>query len=356
MKREKNAGALPAKEQAPTSEASNATKSITETPCDARERYIHRLRSLPPSGGGGCHQALLGAANLGALLGLSAEQIVEDLRRHVHGTRRVPDRELREAALKACRESRCLVLPDGSPYRPYRPVRREPLLHDGRGIQRQLIEQGKHIGRRELLALSPHPLPESPRLHAALVFRHLFEPGDLVFSGGRRSPGILGSTIKPAQRWLGRVTRGAPPPEHLILNPLSGRCEPSKDGHKRTRRGDNCAAAYRFAVAEFDQIPEQEQIAFWAASGISLVALVDSGGKSVHAWIDLRPDRIGSAAEWEHTVGAALYRDLLVPCGVDPACRHPARLTRLPGHFRGETSRWQRLLWFCPTGRSVLDE
>ena len=65
------------------------------------ERYRDALRNLPPSGGGGCHAALLGVANLGRLARSSREQVARDLAAHVHGTRKVTPREIEDAVNKA---------------------------------------------------------------------------------------------------------------------------------------------------------------------------------------------------------------------------------------------------------------
>jgi len=59
-------------------------------------KYQQSLTSLPPSGGGGCHTALLGVANHGVYAGIDPQQIHDDIRQHIHGTRQVPDSEIRE--------------------------------------------------------------------------------------------------------------------------------------------------------------------------------------------------------------------------------------------------------------------
>ncbi len=54
------------------------------------EKYRKRLSLIPAPGGNGCHPALLGAANLGVMAGLSADQIFRDIRENIpHGGRQV---------------------------------------------------------------------------------------------------------------------------------------------------------------------------------------------------------------------------------------------------------------------------
>jgi len=51
-----------------------------------QEKYIDKMNTMPVPGGNVCHTAILGAANLGLLSGLDAEQIFSDIpqRRHLH--------------------------------------------------------------------------------------------------------------------------------------------------------------------------------------------------------------------------------------------------------------------------------
>jgi hypothetical protein len=48
-------------------------------------------------------------------------------------------------------------------------------------------------------------------------------------------------------------------------------------------RCDNCIASFRFILVELDTRPLPQQITFWATIQLSIVALIDSGGKSIHS-------------------------------------------------------------------------
>ena len=84
-----------------------------------------------------------------------------------------------------------------------------------------------------------------------------------------------------------------------------------------------------------DERPKAEQEKALRDTGMPISALIDSGGKSIHAWVRVdAPDR----KEWE------ARRDLiynLIP-GIDPKNKNPARFSRLPGAFRNGCP--QRLL------------
>jgi len=98
---------------------------------------------------------------------------------------------------------------------------------------------------------------------------------------------------------------------------------------------DNDVSAYRHVLVEMDERPKAEQEKALRDTGMPISALIDSGGKSIHAWVRVdAPDR----KEWE------ARRDLiynLIP-GIDPKNKNPARFSRLPGAFRNGSP--QRLI------------
>ena len=99
---------------------------------------------------------------------------------------------------------------------------------------------------------------------------------------------------------------------------------------------DNDISAYRHVLVEFDDKPKPEQEKLFRDSGLPITVLIDSGGKSIHAWVRVdAPNR----KEWD------ARRDLiysLIP-GVDAKNKNPSRYSRLPGAWRSPTSQ-QKLL------------
>jgi hypothetical protein len=116
------------------------------------EKYQDALHRIPAPGAG-CHSALLGVANLGAIAGLSDCQIHDDIRGAIPGgDRRVSDKEIRDAVTKARREFK----PNGplAPYTPtYRPTPK-PLI-DGPATLRKLIDAGAGTTAEDITAISP---------------------------------------------------------------------------------------------------------------------------------------------------------------------------------------------------------
>ena len=69
-------------------------------------------------------------------------------------------------------------------------------------------------------------------------------------------------------------------------------------------------------------------------TGLTLRAVIDSGGKSLHFWLNHPGD------EWLKEIKIALKS-----LGFDPTTLRPSQPVRLPGVFRHGEGRWQRLLF-----------
>lgn len=182
------------------------------------------------------------------------------------------------------------------------------------------------------------------------ILQTLFKPDDKVFIGDRHES----DTIKTATEWITFFSNGGITAPFIIINPLNGIPSPTKSGDKMTLRGDANVATPRHCLGEFDNLSKEDQIRFWCAIKLPIVALIDSGGKSIHAWIDVQKlPNVETLEQWQSEIKNRLYDRILIPMGIDAACSNPARLSRLPGHYRTEKQAWQRLLWLSPVGRSI---
>jgi hypothetical protein len=313
----------------------------------ASARYREALGSIPAPGGGGCHTALLSVANLGILAGIDPQQLLDDIRAAIpRGGRAVPDREITDAIRKALADH------TGTPFTP-RP-RPQPIVRDGAAALRALIKQGTVSTEVDLWERSPVRLLNMPQDDPTLLLSTLYRPDDLVWIGERHDAGILGSTVRPAAAWIDHFRNGGQTAPHIIPNPLTGTPAPMKSGDGETLRGDANVQAFRFCVVEFDTLDRESQIRFWSAARLPIVALIDSGGKSVHAWLDVAGlAAVATADQWDAQIKARLYDRILTPLGCDRACSNPARLSRLPGHYRGDRGAYQRLLWLSAEGKSI---
>ena len=116
-------------------------------------------------------------------------------------------------------------------------------------------------------------------------------------------------------------------------------------------RCDAAVSSFRFVVVEFDSIPKLDQIAFWYSIAskklLDVAVLLDSGGKSIHAWVRVN---LSDRATWDTVIGTQFYgpKGVFTLMGADKANRNPSRLSRLAGHFRQEKESFQTLLYLNP--------
>jgi hypothetical protein len=309
-------------------------------------RYQDTLLKIP-SPGCGCHPSLLGVANLAVKAGLDSEQIFQDIRQNIpQGDRRVSDREIQDAINKALSDY------NGGTFIPK--PRPKPIVNDGKTALQRIIEQGKYSDEADIWEASPIRLRETPQDDPDILLKTLYKPNDFIFMGERYEAGIMGQTIRPAAGWITHYQNGGKKAPHLILNPLNGMPATTKNGDGETLRGDKNVKEYRYCLVEFDALNREDQIRFWSAVKLPIVALIDSGGKSIHAWLEVsKLDEVNTSDQWGTEIKGRLYDRILTPMGVDGACSNPARLSRLPGHYREEKGSYQRLLWLSPEGKPI---
>lgn len=95
---------------------------------------------------------------------------------------------------------------------------------------------------------------------------------------------------------------------------------------------DNDVLSYRHALVEFDSgLSQAEQFALYQKSKLPVAAVIDSGGKSVHAWV-----RVDAKDRTEYDQRVSLLYGHFQTAGytVDIANKNPGRLSRLPGCVR----------------------
>ena len=311
-----------------------------------QDRYIEALGNIPPPGAG-CHPSLLSAANYGVKIGIDMNQLFEDIRANIpHGRRRVPDREIIDTVKKACQDHK------GQNFTP-RP-QPKPVVKDGKTSLHKIIDQAQITDEADLWESSPIRLWDDPQTDYISFFKTLYNDDDLLFNGDRVQPGILGDTIRTASDWITYFKNGGKTSPFIILNPLTGVPALTKSGDKETLRGDGCIKDFRYCLAEFDNLSREEQIRFWSAVKLPVICLIDSGNKSIHAILEVKKlAKVETSEQWDKQIKQRLYDQILKPLGVDGACSNPARLSRLPGHFRSEKNSMQKILWLSSEGRPV---
>ena len=123
------------------------------------------------------------------------------------------------------------------------------------------------------------------------------------------------------------------------FNPLNG---------QGVRNSD--VADFRYALVESDSLPKDRQLALVRALELPCAAVVDSGGKSVHAIVRVDARDYAEYRQRVDQLYEVCRRNGLEP---DPQNKNPSRLSRMPGAARGGAQ--QRLL-SGPCGRATWAE
>jgi hypothetical protein len=151
--------------------------------------------------------------------------------------------------------------------------------------------------------------------------------------------------------WLKRL-RGAQTPCSdagcwMRMNPVKNMRGSGLDG----AHNDVDVASHRFLLIESDTLSIDLQLSLWARLRMPVAALIDTAGRSVHAWL-----KVDCADETEYRKTAADFYTLLTRFGICSANKNPSRLSRLPGVTRkiGGTDDYaqQRLLYLNPSPRA----
>lgn len=300
----------------------------------AATKFEDALRTWPHAGSG-VHSHLMTVCNLAAIAGIPATdaegRIIQTMPRPPS-----PSSEVVAAIRKAYAEHK--------PGEQYTPRPTTPAKPKALPMTREaFIRRGDGAAESDWWEASPYRIDWEPGPGDALaLLGALYAPDEYLFIGER-----YGAEVVTVGDWMKRIKAGEPCPPHFIPNTLTGQEHPLPDG-KLSRRGDSAVVGFRYAVAEFDTMSKADQLAFWWGYRTApIVALIDSGGKSIHAL--LRVDAPSREA-WERDVEQRLFARVLCPLGCDPACRNESRLSRLPGHYRRERNAWQRLLYLNPEG------
>jgi len=217
--------------------------------------------------------------------------------------------------------------------------------------------KGYRTGEEEIISRSPVAIPAENWRQATMFIEHLFKPAELVNLVPRHVVRVDGKLVpdgygdlRMAAKWLALIAdRQAVPQSEagcwVRANPTDG------NGIK-----DANMTAFRHTLLEFDELPVESQLAFFAKLRVPIAALVKSGGKSVHAWVHIGERDLDAYRAQVKNLYAALER-----FGVDPANKNASRLARMPGARRQDSGArnggLQRLLYLNPkpTGKAIAE-
>ena len=303
--------------------------------------------------------SLLGLASLGIMAGLGDERIIAEVKA-ASGTPPLTEREIGHALRTAHRDTVPLTdRPQSETEWIPPPPKPAPLGTGAKGFVGRMIARGRGASIASLAMSSPLPVPDNPVGQARAFLSVMYANGESLFIGGATDRGMIGATIRTAAEWRGAFDT-VPPPPFVIANPLTGSEGMTKDG-KPSHRCGACVASYRFALVEFDEMPVEDQAAFWggviALGTLPLRSLTHSGGKSIHGLVEIGAK---DHAEWARAIDTLLFAvahpDAPQGHQADRACKNPDRLTRTPGAYRADKGRVQSLLWLSDGSARMLEK
>jgi RecA-family ATPase len=181
-------------------------------------------------------------------------------------------------------------------------------------------------------------IPNEQRFTTEDLLLNCFKPDEIICitneagqdDDGRWFPASKG-TFQTVKWWLENYLGKSPTDTELFKDKPQGayiRINPIKEGDISGR--DDGVSDYRHILVEFDTRPKEEQYAIFKQSNLPISCVVDSGGKSIHAWVRVEAKDF---EEWK--VRRQMVFDYLSDYEPDEMTKNPSRWSRLGGVFRG---------------------
>ena len=358
---------------------------IDLTKVAALRRFQNELKDLPQRGEG-LHVAILGVANLGVSAGLKEEELVEAISSI--------DRDFKPGEVEEAVDKALADVEDWSTgTRDFKPrismtkaVAAGRILAENKEraakLQAALIEKGGGSidpFTPELRATSNPQFELVPAFSGMLGSEHrrdvlaflntVFLPTDILYIGnGMEAKFYQRDHVKPVAAWieffrheLDAIDNEPDPQEQqrkltdlgnryqfFVINPLTGIPD-----EKRSLRSNASVKEPRHVLLESDSLPLDQQVALMRGLKLPVKSLTFSGGKSIHALVDVAriPDgeSVIDLESWSAIVKKNFFGQI-APLGFDKATSNPARLSRLPGIFRPDKGTFQQLIYVNKDG------
>lgn len=340
-----------AKKATPEAKAAKPKGEKVAKVTKAMFQYRALLSAFPIPGGGGAHVGMYKAGILGYSAGVDEEQIIKDIRANIkRGGRVVLDKEI----VQSVHAGFVQAVEEKTGIKTAKAAKRPPKIPAG--TFEKIVAANKGVTVEDIIAKSPVPL-DFPEWEAGWrTIDALYLPDDYLYIGGAKEEGVIGENMRLASDWTALLMKEPPKHPHIIANPFTGESAPTKDGSHQTYRGDNCIRRFQHMVVEMDHATLEDQLAFWSYIALPVRALIMSGGKSIHGWVDVSCEH---QLEWELEVESDLFPSYLAPLGADESCKNESRVSRMPGHTRPATDKYpnavQRLIYLSPEGKAVCE-
>jgi hypothetical protein len=227
--------------------------------------------------------------------------------------------------------------------------------------------KGWHCTIADLWHVSPWHPSEDWRNDSAQLIAALYEPTDFInivtdFTVEKQRDGTNKACPRGAGKtlvrddWLKRLRIGRTPCSAagtwIRPNPVKG----SRGSGKHGAHTDADVAAFRFLLLESDALSIGLQLSLWARLALPVAAIIDSGGRSIHACV-----KLDCKDEAEYREVASFIYERLLRFGLCPSNKNPSRLARLPGVKRkiGAVGASEQRLYYLnddPSGKPIFEK
>lgn len=211
-----------------------------------------------------------------------------------------------------------------------------------------------------VMVASPRPVPANRAEMPMALFRALYGEGERInvvrahFIADKDKACPQGAGMaQTADEWQAWIAANNLPESDagawMRFNPTN-----KKGSGKDGAFTDADIAAFRFMLIESDVLPLNDQLAFYLRSKLPIVAIIQSGGDSAHAWV-----RLDAADEQAYAEAVGRVLTALESFGFDRANKNPSRLCRMPGAKRkigAVGDGIQRLLFLNPEATALSDD
>lgn len=217
------------------------------------------------------------------------------------------------------------------------------MLDDNANLEpRKMLPSSQTVtqsGKFKVNLANARSVPEAESFTTKDLLLNCFKPEEVICitneagqdEDGRWFPASKG-TFQTVQWWLDRYFGSNPTDNELYKNKPQGayvRINPIIEGDYSGR--DDSVSIYRYVLVEFDTRPKEEQFAIFKQSNLPIGAIIDSGGKSLHAWV-----RVDAKDSNEWRLRRQAVFDYLSDYEPDEMTKNPSRWSRLGGVYRGE--------------------
>lgn len=230
----------------------------------------------------------------------------------------------------------------------FRKQPRQPIKHLHRFMDRELPTRGEgrngHPSPPLTTVTAPRyqptpataglPEPKQGLVAAYLQIEAAFEPNEMVSicagaigEDGRDHPASAGET-RTREEWLEMLGSGNDPWPRAPGAGVFVRINPVRAGGK----ADADVTAFRHALLEWDDLPVERQWPIIRDSRIPCTAVINSGGRSLHAWV-----RVDAKSAEEYRERVALLHEYFADCPPCAKNKNVSRFSRLAGVARGES-------------------